>query len=190
MGLDMYLERCDRMAYGFKDMDIDDVKENKPKLYDKIKPYIHERGEYFHWESIFEGVGYWRKANQIHRWFVENVQDYQDDCEYYEVEREQLEELLDICVTIKTNCKLINGKVKCGEHLENDVWVADYEDGKVLDHPEIAENYLPTQRGFFFGGTDYDEWYMQDIENTIDILTKVLKETDFDTQMIVYTSSW
>ena len=40
----------------------------------------------------------WRKANQIHNWFVENVQDGIDDCSYHnEVTKEILEELLDIC---------------------------------------------------------------------------------------------
>jgi hypothetical protein len=31
---------------------------------------------------------------------------------------------------------------------------------------------------------------VQDIKNTIDIVTKVLETTDFDTQMIYYISSW
>jgi hypothetical protein len=42
---------------------------------------------------IVEEVGYWRKANQIHAWFVKNVQGGTDDCAPYEVNREQLEEL-------------------------------------------------------------------------------------------------
>ena len=29
---------------------------------------------------IDEEVGYWRKANAIHKWFVDNVQDGNDDC--------------------------------------------------------------------------------------------------------------
>lgn len=32
-----------------------------------------------------EELGYWRKANAIHQWFVNNVQNGKDDCEYYEV---------------------------------------------------------------------------------------------------------
>ena len=41
---------------------------------------------------IIEQVGYWRKANQIHNWFVENVQDGEDDCCYHnEVTKEYLE---------------------------------------------------------------------------------------------------
>lgn len=47
--------------------------------------------------TIKVGVAYWRKANQIHRWFVENVQNGLDDCEPNEVSREQLQTLLDEC---------------------------------------------------------------------------------------------
>lgn len=39
---------------------------------------------------------YWRKANAIHKWFVDNVQDGEDDCGDYYVSREQLEELRDL----------------------------------------------------------------------------------------------
>src|SRR6187549_2040929 len=35
--------------------------------------------------EITEQVAYWRKANAIHRWFVEKVQGGKDDCENYEV---------------------------------------------------------------------------------------------------------
>ena len=44
---------------------------------------------------IISEVWYWRKANQIHKWFVDNVQDWKDDCGEYTVSRRQLEELLD-----------------------------------------------------------------------------------------------
>lgn len=38
-------------------------------------------------------IGYWRKANAIHGWFVKNVQSDVDDCANYEVSREQLQNL-------------------------------------------------------------------------------------------------
>lgn len=41
-------------------------------------------------------IGYWRKANAIHRWFVENVQNGEDDCRDYFVTKEQLTELLNL----------------------------------------------------------------------------------------------
>lgn len=109
--------------------------------------------------QIEEDVAYWRKANAIHKWFVENVQAGVDDCRCYEVTKDQLEELLDVC-----------------RH--------------VYENPKSAPEYLPTTSGFFFGGTDYGEWYMEDIRHTGEVLTKILQETDFNKQMIVYRSSW
>jgi hypothetical protein len=41
-------------------------------------------------------VGYWRKANAIHNWFVKTVQDGVDECQEYTVSLEQLTELLAI----------------------------------------------------------------------------------------------
>lgn len=42
-------------------------------------------------------IGYWRKANAIHKWFVDNVQGGDDDCRDYYVDREQLGELKALC---------------------------------------------------------------------------------------------
>jgi hypothetical protein len=42
-------------------------------------------------------VMYWRKANAIHGWFVENCADSVDECQYIYVSREQLVELRDLC---------------------------------------------------------------------------------------------
>ena len=42
-------------------------------------------------------VAYWRKANQIHKWFVDHIQNGKDDCGDYYVSREQLQLLLDTC---------------------------------------------------------------------------------------------
>ena len=191
MGLDMYLNRCDRRAYGFKDFYIDEVKENKPALYEDLKPYLHKRGgEYYSWESIFEDVGYWRKANAIHKWFVDNVQNGVDDCNYYEVSKEQLEDLLEVCTKVRDASKLVKGLVKNGERFENGQWCPIMEEGEYIENPDVAEELLPTQDGFFFGSTNYDQWYMKDVVHTIDILIKALETTDFDREMVVYCSSW
>jgi hypothetical protein len=55
------------------------------------------------------------------------------------------------------------------------------------DHSR-AKKLLPTQGGFFFGSTDYDSWYWNEIETTIPKLEEVLKlgeEWSF-----YYQSSW
>ena len=43
-------------------------------------------------------IGYWRKANAIHKWFVDNVQGGNDNCGSYYVSLEQLKELHDLCL--------------------------------------------------------------------------------------------
>ena len=47
--------------------------------------------------EVVEEVMYWRKANAIHSWFVQNVQDGVDDCKEYWVGEEKLQELIDLC---------------------------------------------------------------------------------------------
>src|SRR5690606_27196657 len=48
-------------------------------------------------------VAYWRKANHIHNWFVENVQGGVDNCEPFEVTKDKLQELLNLCQLVYTN---------------------------------------------------------------------------------------
>jgi|TARA_B110000967_G_scaffold11738_1_gene11529 hypothetical protein len=47
--------------------------------------------------GILEEVGYWRKDFQIHNWFVNNVQEGNDDCKQHTVHIEDLMELKQIC---------------------------------------------------------------------------------------------
>lgn len=49
---------------------------------------------------------------------------------------------------------------------------------------------LPTQSGFFFGSTEYDEWYWDRVNSTIDILSEILTTFDFENEELLYTSSW
>ena len=156
--------------------------------------------KYYHWDTehkyghnyIKEQVGYWRKANEIHNWFVENVQDGEDDCRYHrEVTREVLEELLNICNKVLASCRLVDGEIENGYNFDEDGnRIPILVDGKYVEDTSVAEELLPTTSGFFFGGTNYDEYYVEDIESTIDIITKVLETTDFEKEMIYYVSSW
>ena len=143
------------------------------------------------YDNNMEEIGYWRKANQIHNFFVKNVQDGEDDCSYHnECTKEILEDLLDKCYKVLTGSIMMIGQVKNGQQYVDGEWVDCMEPGKVIINPEVAEELLPSRGGFFFGSTEYDEYYMQDIENTIEIIKNVLATTDFETQMLAYCSSW
>lgn len=49
---------------------------------------------------------------------------------------------------------------------------------------------LPTQGGFFFGSTHYDEYYWGDVGNAITQIEIILATTNFDNEIIFYHSSW
>jgi hypothetical protein len=51
--------------------------------------------------TIAINVCYWRKANEIHNWFVQNIQNGEDDCNSYFIPREKLKELVNLCKTVK-----------------------------------------------------------------------------------------
>lgn len=102
-----------------------------------------------------------------------------------------LEELLDICNQVVANSKLIDAKIVNGYTFDSNFnEVCNYVDGKKIEEPSVAEALLPTCSGFFFGGTDYDEWYLENVKDTIEIIQTILETTDFETQMIYYCSSW
>lgn len=104
-------------------------------------------------------VGYWRKANAIHQWFVDECGNGEDDCKPAYVGREQLIELRDLCQ-------------------------------QVVDNPEAAEDLLPTQGGFFFGSTEFDDWYLGSVKDTIEQIDKVINNSKFDGWDFQYTASW
>jgi len=60
---------------------------------------------------------------------------------------------------------------------------------EILENEELAEELLPTQSGFFFGSTDYDEWYFENISKTHECLIDLLSSYDED-EVFVYWSSW
>jgi len=129
---------------------------NKPNL-NQLE--IIKKGKCVYWFSIFKELGYWRKANHIHQWFVKNIQYGEDDREYYFVSKEKLNELLNISQ-------------------------------KILNNFLLSPTLLPTQEGFFFGDTDYDNYYLHNVEKTYEIIKKILEEIDFEKEVIFYSASW
>ena len=76
MGLDSYLKKRIYIGAEYEHRkvkgSINLTAENKPIKVDLKKV-----------TEIIESVGYWRKANHIHKWFVDNVQNGEDDCKEY-----------------------------------------------------------------------------------------------------------
>lgn len=161
-----------------------DVIDFYKKIYD-TKYYYWDQDHTYGYKGIIEQVAYWRKANQIHNWFVENVQDGCDDCEYHrEVTQQDLKTLLNLCETVLGKCVVQN------DVISNKEATSTLEKSKVVTNVDIAEDLLPTCSGFFFGGCEYDEFYIDDIVETVNMIKRILATTDFKKEAIYYRSSW
>ena len=155
MGLDMYLS-ASAYVYGYE--------HNLDARFEKILSVINlNRTDVHKFLEVNVTVGYWRKANAIHNWFVKNVQGSNDDCRQYYVSPDHLKELRRIC-------KLA---------------LFDYNAGDF----ESAAKTLPPTEGFFFGSTKLDDGYKADLEHTIELINRCLSDTfkgfDFN-----YRASW
>ena len=158
MGLDMYLmgkKYCG--GYDFSDKKEKDTRKMALKAFG-LPEFIEEKGAFV---EISVRLAYWRKANAIHGWFVREVQEGKDDCGDYYIEREKLEELINICETI----------------LET-------------RDPVIALKLLPPVGGFFFGRTEIGEYFFNDLQDTIAQLKPILQDEKFKQFELYYHSSW
>jgi len=108
--------------------------------------------------KVVEEVGYWRKFNALHAWFVDNCQNGVDECQRTHVSIEKLENLLEIL-------------------------------NRLVKDKKLAPELLPTATGFFFGSSDYDDWYWNNVKDTIKMLRKILNE-DNSESYFYYQSSW
>lgn len=144
MGLDMYLNAKKWIGYGN-----DEVAEKVAQVVESPFGPVKE---------VTVEAAYWRKANAIHQWFVENCQEGVDECQETWVSREHLERLRDICQ-------------------------------QVVDEPSRARELLPPKAGFFFGSTDIDEYYLEDLAHTREVLDRIL-QADLKGWDFYYRSSW
>ena len=61
---------------------------------------------------------------------------------------------------------------------------------KVLADHSLAEELLPTVSGFFFGSTDYDEYYFEDVEDCKKQMEDLLSKYNEDTDIVYFVMSW
>lgn len=108
---------------------------------------------------LIQEVGYWRKANAIHKWFVDNVCDGKNDCNPYYFNINKLQKLKDTCQS-------------------------------VLDNHDLAPTLLPTYQGCFYGTYDYDEYYFDNLKDTIKIIDNIIDNYDSYNDALYYEASW
>ena len=86
------------------------------------------------------------------------------------------------------------GVDNCAEYNVSTEALAELRDicNKVLVDPSKADELLPPQSGFFFGSTDVDEWYLEQLKYTVDRLDVLLELPQVKDRKInfYYSSSW
>ena len=107
-------------------------------------------------------VAYFRKVNFLLPFFG-----YEENCSDLEIEKCQVKDIVDVCTRIL--------EIKENQGIDEAVKIADEE--------------LATEGGFFFGSTEYDECYFNDVEDVLNKFTTILNETDWDNET-VYMHCW
>lgn len=111
-------------------------------------------------------MAYWRKANLIHNWFVENLHNGVDEPNFHqEVTKQNLQVLYRLCIKV----------LKHKNNTTNEI------------HPHYI---LPSRPGCFFGSISYDNYYYHVINETKAKLEELLKNFNFDTHFLFYECSW
>lgn len=95
-------------------------------------------------------IMYWRKSNWLQQWM---------------------------------KSKTINGEIEDCAYYELNIY--DLKEllkliKDVLKNKASADEKLPTTSGFFFGSTDYDEWYFEDLKKTKEFLEKTILKNEYD----------
>lgn len=111
-----------------------------------------------------EEVCYWRKANEIHAWFERALARERgqsnfeiEDCEEYKVSEEMLRQLV-------KDCRIVLQYAT--------------DEGISEEGMATAELLMPTMPGFFFGSTDYAQYYVRDLEDTVSRVESLLPLTE------------
>ncbi len=120
-------------------------------------------------------IGYWRKANAIHRYMVgeDAYQDGEDNCKDFIIPASQMIHLRSICHMILKFAEEKKKNPDAYRMLDNGIIFETWED--------YAEFLLPTAGGFFFGDTEYNEYYLQDLRDTLEIIDKWREVSDEQT---------
>lgn len=109
----------------------------------------------------YEKIGYWRKANQVREYFAKFVPE------------QAHENIAELTVSLEM-LDVLELKIK-----------------KCLKSRDITvcQNLLPTSSGFFFGSTEYDTFYFEDLESTLPIIQEARKEINKGSH-VIYHEWW
>ena len=164
MGLDMYFYARKTTYKSFSKWDEPNSANevNYPKDLKTFSDYIYDRNfKSVQTETSYQ-IGYFRKFNALHSYIVKTFANGIDNCQDIILYKEDVEQIK----------KVLDEVLNAHQQVEK------------------AKELLPTQSGFFFGGTDYDEYYFEDVKDAADLMQSFLDNFDFEKYQLVYRASW
>ena len=163
MGLDMYFYARKTTYKSFSKWDEPGTdKTSYPEDLKTFSDYIYDRNfKSVHTEIRYQ-IGYFRKFNALHSYIVKTFANGVDDCQDIILYKEDVEQIK----------KVLDDVLNAHQQVEK------------------AKELLPTQSGFFFGGTDYDEYYFEEAKVAADLMQSFLDNFDFDKYQLIYEASW
>ena len=118
-----------------------------PELEEKLQKEIEM--------SYLEYDAYFRKVNFLFAYY-QNRGKMVDEC-FALTDADDIDDII-------SRCERILAAKKGNEWLDNDETVEQF-----------ADSLLPTQSGFFFGNTEYDKWYFNDVKDCLNQMRKYRK---------------
>lgn len=170
MGLDVYFHKCKRENFAAYEKAHKEWAGNEPESgkiscedFDKLDKDEQEKirkdiQEWYDKEPTYadHGISDIGYFRKVN--FLMEFFAYTGNCEFKEIRKEELEDLKERCNAVLT----------------------------ASNRREKAEDLLPTQSGFFYGSTEYDEWYFRDVDEVYKWVLGVLDELKDDEVVLMY----
>lgn len=205
MGLDMYLYARKYVDSYDYERDIDGKMIRRDNLeWDKANALVKgmPTAEYGG-IMITKCVAYWRKANAVHGWIVRNCANDVDECQEISLDREDLIKLRDVCLIAlkdRYNAKPSDDStIHFNSNGKNDTEIVNSilnefkkQHANSLTTNEVAteDNPIPPTAGFFFGGTERDEYYYSYLAETVETINSILASDSNGDYKYYYQASW
>lgn len=125
--------------------------------------FFYKAKEYKENREEAKSIGYLRKCNVVYGYAQNELGINEDEC-----------------TSIFNHSELVDLKERCLRVQEI------LKDGFTDEAIEKVEEILPTQEGFFFGSTDYDEYYLTQVEETLEVVEKILDTITEEEKVVVY----
>lgn len=187
MGLDMYLTAKKDFYPDFGDIN---EKEENLKTFSKLLSgagiTVNEIDSEFPTSSVSFKVGYWRKANAIHAWFVKHCQAGVDDCNSYSVSRKNLIDLKDSCTAVLADNSKANSLLPPQAGFFFGSTEVRQSCSVKVRRFRTVDDILREHRQEVCG---VNEYYLDDLKLTVKIIDRSLRER-LSNWNFSYNSSW